>query len=220
MKKLLLFIYVLISSVSLAQVGIGTNNPTSTLDVNGDTRIRTIETQSGNPSFVLVTDIDGVIQKSPSSIFGVNGGSTDATRFIGGTISVTLFSTTNGALTNEKLINNGSGSYTMGTASYSSSRGGLVAVRGNGFRISNPSNGVFDIKFDTPFNEIYGVSSNIVDMYASGSTVPVTTRPGVRLLTNDNTQISYIDNYGFRVKTGGSNGSSSNRSFTFLVTGQ
>ncbi|MDL1912962.1 MAG: hypothetical protein FDW93_00300 [Bergeyella sp.] len=44
-------------------MGVNTNNPTSTLDVNGGVRVRKIDTFKNKPSFVLVPDSKGVISK-------------------------------------------------------------------------------------------------------------------------------------------------------------
>lgn len=43
MKKSILLAFTLVSTFSLAQIGINTNSPTKTLDVSGDMRIRTLD---------------------------------------------------------------------------------------------------------------------------------------------------------------------------------
>ena len=104
-----------------------------------------------------------------------------------------------------------------------------IKTKGNGYKISNPQQGVFDIEFEVALTEIYGISVNIVDSYgfnngnqgsANSSLNPIPTEPGSRLQTNDNSQVSFISNSMIRIKTGNSNGDLSNRSFTFLVTGK
>ncbi|WP_313376642.1 hypothetical protein [Chishuiella sp.] len=77
------------------------------------------------------------------------------------------------------------------------------------------------IKFNTALTNIYGISVNILASYGSKNTgTPDSTQPGTTLATNDNSQVSYISNSIIRIKTGNSVGALSNRSFTFLVTGQ
>lgn len=148
---------------------------------------------------------------------------TDATRFLGGTAYVKFNTNMDGTLANSKIIGGGAGvPYTLGSYAEVSSAGGINSIFGNGYTISNPSNGIFDIKFDTPMSEIYGLSVNILDAYGAGTTLidPNPNDPGVQLRTNDNTQVSFISNSILRVKTGNSGGNLSNRSFTFLITGK
>ncbi|WP_449399117.1 hypothetical protein [Chryseobacterium wanjuense] len=95
-----------------------------------------------------------------------------------------------------------------------------------GYTISNPSNGIFDILFNVPLTEIYGISINIVDAYGynggnQGGSIglgqsPDATVPGSILFTDDNAQVSFISDSILRVKTGNSAGTLSNRSFTFF----
>lgn len=148
----------------------------------------------------------------------------DATRFLGGTVYVYLNSSSvpSGGQTipDSKLIGGSTGqSYTIGTITGQSSKGGIMSLLGNGYTISNQSPGIFDIKFDVPLEEIYGISVNIYDTYGSGDT-PIESTPGTTLQTTDNTQVAFISNNIIRVKTGNASGSLSNRSFTFLVTGK
>lgn len=65
MEKLFLKISILLSSISFAQVGIGTVSPTETLDINGKIRIRDIEivNSTSQADSVLVTNNDGVIRR-------------------------------------------------------------------------------------------------------------------------------------------------------------
>lgn len=154
----------------------------------------------------------------------------DATRFLGGTIYVRFQSNSinNGSNFDDLIIGTlPDGKYQIGTATESPNRGGIVSVKGNGYTISNPSSGVFDIQFDVPFESIYGISTNILDAYGqpnSGVTTtgdyPVFDTPGGSLKTTDNTQVAFISNSIIRVKTGDQYGIFSNRPFTFLVTGQ
>lgn len=151
----------------------------------------------------------------------------DATRFLGGTVFVKLKSTTTSisTISLSRVINNGAGSYTMGNDTRANTAGGITELRGQGYTISNYAGGYFNIVFDVPFTEIYGVSTNIFDAYVSGGSieaglVPSPKNPGSRLDTRDNTQIVYMDNRGFRIKTGDDKGNPSNRPFTFLVIGR
>lgn len=50
-----------------AQVGINIDTPTNTLDVNGDVRIRTLTEQTTSPTYVLVPDDNGVVNKVSTS---------------------------------------------------------------------------------------------------------------------------------------------------------
>jgi hypothetical protein len=137
----------------------------------------------------------------------------DATRFIGGSIGVKFKQASGSTSTanNPAAIN---------------PLGGIDVTQGTGYTVSNPSNGIFVITFTTPFTQIFGASTNIYDTYGAGTgtitpgTGPDFSTPGTRLLTSDNTQISFINNTTIRVKTGDANGALDNRSFTFLVTGQ
>lgn len=61
-KNIFFFTFLLYSIFIQAQVGINTDNPTETLDVNGTVRIRkAIESLDDN--FLLTTNDDGVIKK-------------------------------------------------------------------------------------------------------------------------------------------------------------
>ncbi|MCW3161319.1 hypothetical protein [Chryseobacterium oryctis] len=156
--------------------------------------------------------------------------SSDATRFLGGTVYSRFGNKNNGTLDDSKIIGGGeSVSYSVGGISHTSTKGGINSLKGNGYTISNPKNGIFDIQFDTPMSEIYGISVNIVDSYgynsgnqggAGNNTTVNPSEPGSRLFTNDNSQVSFISDSIIRIKTGDSNGGLSNRSFTFLVTGK
>ena len=150
----------------------------------------------------------------------------DAKRFLGGTVYVRFQSqsVTDGSIFDDVIQG---GSYQIGTANATATRGGIVSIRGDGFKISNPRAGIFDIEFDTPFVTIYGISTNIIDAYGVGSEASTVTgkypdigAPGNTLKTTDNTQVSFISNTIIRVKTGDQYGNDSNRSFTFLVSGQ
>lgn len=66
MKKLKILIFIGLSQFALSQsgnVGINTTAPTSTLDVNGDARIRKIDSASSVPNYILTSNDNGVIQK-------------------------------------------------------------------------------------------------------------------------------------------------------------
>lgn len=151
--------------------------------------------------------------------------STDATRFLGGTVYAKFAQNTNGTLDNNFVI---IGIYNVGlnNTGITPTKGGINSIIGSGYRISNPSTGIYDIKFNTPYTQIYGISVNIVDAYgSSGSSVsagqnPDSTRAGSILRTTDNAQVSYLSNDIIRIKTGAADGALGNRPFTFLVTGR
>lgn len=63
MKANLLLLALGLFTNTYAQVGINTNSPTSSLDVNGDARIRQIDDVTESPSHLLTTDDDGNIKK-------------------------------------------------------------------------------------------------------------------------------------------------------------
>lgn len=64
MKKLLIFILILFSIKSLAQVGIGVSLPLEMLDINGNLKLRDINTLQNNEKYhTLVVDETGVIKK-------------------------------------------------------------------------------------------------------------------------------------------------------------
>lgn len=148
------------------------------------------------------------------------------TRFIGGTVYARFNSTTSGSpqLDSSKLIPS---SYSVGSITVNTpSKGGITMVYGEGYTIANPSNGVFDIKLNIPMDQVYGISTNILDAYGntasavSTNTYPQPSTYGSILNTKDNTQISYLSNSTIRIKTGDQNGAVANRPFTFLITGK
>lgn len=151
--------------------------------------------------------------------------STDATRFLGGTIYARFAQNSGGILPAGSII---TGNYSVGlnNTNLTPIAGGINSLIGSGYRISNPSNGIYDIKFDTTFTQIYGISVNIIDAYGSSGTGvsngqnPDPTRAGALLRTTDNAQVSFISNSIIRIKTGDQNGALANRPFTFLVTGK
>lgn len=146
----------------------------------------------------------------------------DASVLVGGVIYSKFNSTSNGTVSSDNLI---SSSYTLGGKSFTPNKGGIMSIKGSGYKISNPSGGIFDIQFDTPFTEIYGVSLNIIDVYGtstaqvSNGANPNPAVPGMPLVVTDNTQVSFISNSIIRVKTGNNTGALQNRSFSFLVAG-
>jgi hypothetical protein len=148
----------------------------------------------------------------------------DATRFLGGSVYVKLNQITGGTLSSSKVI---SEAYSVGlnNTNVSPTAGGIMSIIGEGYTISNPAVGIFDIKFNLPFTQIYGISTNILDAYGSSGNLttgqnPDPTRAGSLLLTTDNTQVSFISNSILRVKTGNGTGGLATRPFTFLVTGK
>ncbi|ANO49497.1 hypothetical protein Pf1_01252 [Flavobacterium columnare] len=73
MKNIIKTIIILVSNFSIAQVGIGTDTPTATLDVNGTTRIRTLNDGSNSTTYpyFVVADALGNLAKAdrPSKLF-------------------------------------------------------------------------------------------------------------------------------------------------------
>ena len=66
MIKLKALIFIGISQFAMSQSGkVGINNsiPTRTLDVNGDARIRTIDSVSTSPKYIVTSDENGVLRK-------------------------------------------------------------------------------------------------------------------------------------------------------------
>lgn len=186
-------------------------------------------TQAANPTTTKTIHVtkpgyyyyDGVVWRGFESEIEIVD---DATRFLGGTVYVyfnTLTVPSGGqTIPDSRVIGGASGqSYPVGTITEESSKGGIMSLLGNGYTISNESPGIFDIKFDVPLEEIYGISVNIYDAYGPSDT-PDPLTPGNTLKTTDNTQVAFISNSIIRVKTGNSLGQLANRSFTFLVTGQ
>ncbi|MGU3374687.1 hypothetical protein [Chryseobacterium sp. M5A1_1a] len=148
--------------------------------------------------------------------------SSDATRFLGGSVYTRFSNATAGnpQLDGARVIGGSNGNtYVMGTENFTSTKGGITTLKGNGYKISNPSMGVFDIELDTPMTEIYGISSNILDSYRAHS-YPIMHEYGQLLNFQDNTQIAFISNKIIRIKTGDQYGTLSNRSFTFLIIGK
>ena len=66
--KINLIIYILFCNLLFAQVGINTDNPTNTLDVNGTMRVRDISDNNTSP-YLLSTSSNGVIQKVDKNIY-------------------------------------------------------------------------------------------------------------------------------------------------------
>ncbi|XZF15968.1 hypothetical protein ACTHGU_07510 [Chitinophagaceae bacterium MMS25-I14] len=174
-----------------------------------------------------------------------------ATRFLGGTIIVpgdftsnqTLISNANwvnrtypDVVSCADNLNGGSSNGANVSITATSTAAGNIStpqnsvVKGNyygkGYTVTNPSTGVFDITFTTPFTTIFGLSCNIYDVYqnsvSSGNNEAGYNNNinGAQLATTDNTQIGFISNSRVRVKTGDNGGNPRNRSFTFVVIGQ
>lgn len=68
MKANLLFIALILFTNMYAQVGINTNSPTTSLDVNGDARIRQIDDVTESPNYLLTADDDGNIKKVETTV--------------------------------------------------------------------------------------------------------------------------------------------------------
>lgn len=157
-----------------------------------------------------------------------NSGTTTqgATVLVGGSIYSHFNQNTNGTLSTSNLIGGTAGSsYTVGTVSKTSAVGGMNGISGNGFTVSNPANGIYDIQFTSPFTTIYGVSVNVLDDYGTGGAVPDgqapdNTQPGTRLSVTDNTQIAFISNNIIEIKSGDNSGNLRNRSIAFVVSGK
>ncbi|MBP2619619.1 hypothetical protein [Chryseobacterium jejuense] len=69
MKRKFFFPFFLISQVVLSQVGINTSNPTKTLDINGDMRIRNVSSTNSDNIDFLVKDNAGNISSVSRSFF-------------------------------------------------------------------------------------------------------------------------------------------------------
>ncbi|MDC8103680.1 hypothetical protein MTQ00_03930 [Chryseobacterium sp. B21-037] len=66
MKKLKILIFISIMPFAYSQtgqVGINTTAPTATLDVNGNTRIRNVDSIASAPKYILTSDDNGIVQK-------------------------------------------------------------------------------------------------------------------------------------------------------------
>jgi hypothetical protein len=202
------------------QIGIGTNSPTNTLDINGELKIREIEEDDNNDNNILTITANGVVQKMNNEF---------ATNFLGGSVYVYYLNgspnevNVTPSISADKLIGGHEGvSYKITEEQSAVSRKyGLQYIQGEGYKVSNPSNGVVDIMFDQPFNEIYGVTVNIFDTYkGSQDDTAYENIVGTVLYPVDNAQISFVSNNIIRVKTGDSTGKLANRSFSFLVIGK
>ncbi|HEY4543124.1 MAG TPA: hypothetical protein VIG40_00635 [Tissierellaceae bacterium] len=217
------------------------NNNNRSIEISGFNNSQTINTGSTlNLTHKIILDSGEMVQLVRSSS-NANSGNTwyalysktkvidnsAATYFLGGTVYSKFASNSGGIMEDKRVIGGADGfTYEIGTVTEKSSKGGIYYLKGNGYKISNPRKGVFDITFDIPFTEIYGMSVNIVDSYGSGTgsispgVLPNPDSVGLPLRTNDNSQISFISNGKIRVKTGNQNGELANRSFAFLVTGK
>lgn len=83
MKQYLLLLPLLWNAFSYAQVGIGTDDPQATLDVNGNLMVRNVTTASSvnNPS-ILVLENNEIKKVEASSIIGGSGSVTNAVAFL------------------------------------------------------------------------------------------------------------------------------------------
>lgn len=194
------------------KIGIGTNTPTNSLDINGSLRIRDVpESKTSNNQILTITS-DGVIQKTNSN---------EATYFLGGTVYVIKNDSGDGnTVSNNGGLNNNLVASTLNVdgQTFTGQKGGIDSIKGQGYKVSNPLNGIFVIEFNTSFTTIYGVSLNLIDPYRSGSNTPDPDYAGSNLSVTDGTQIAYISNKNIIVKTGNNN--KRNRSFSFLVIGK
>jgi hypothetical protein len=203
--KYLLFLLIILSNDLLAQslTGINTISPKATLDINGNLIIRKVAL-GDSKNDVLTISKDGSIYKIPNEF--------QPPRILSGTIG-SVFGRANSATKTEK------------NQAAVDPIGGIAITKGLNYTISNPDNGYFVIIFDTPFTNIYSASISMVDSYGSKWGVigygeqPDLDSVGLRLYTNDNTQIAFINVNELHVKTGRENGQLQNRSFTFMVMG-
>lgn len=239
MKKiflLLLFIVPIFLLSQVGKVGVNSKSPTETLHVNGTLRIGNLpadgatnaisttaaggldatQSQTFTQSKMLVVDNNGVVGKADIPI---SASTTGPTKFISGILLNRYDSNSGGLLAPTKLIGGAAGvTYNIGTATGSSSIGGIENIIGTGYKVSQVQNGVFDIMFDTPFTQIYSLSANVYD--TGNGTTPVMNSPQDVLNTKDQLQISFISNSIIRIKTGNDTGAKSSRSFTFSVSGR
>lgn len=200
---------VLSADLQNRKVGIGTKSPTQTLDINGDLRIRDVRASTTSNNQVLTINSNGVVQK-----MNPHGSS----YFVGGSVYTKYLSNQSYSGFDTSRV---ASSVTIDGVNFQSSAGGMVYLKGNGYKISNSSNGIFVIKFDTPFEEIYGVSLNVIDAYTSSAVgdLPNYNFAGSNLNLGYNAQVSYVANDLIIVKTGQGN-SRENISFSFLITGK
>lgn len=70
MKHIYIIIFIFSSFFSFSQVGIGTTNPTTTLDIDGDLRVRSIPASTSTNDTPIVIDSDGYVKKSLRSSQG------------------------------------------------------------------------------------------------------------------------------------------------------
>ncbi|MCV9933003.1 hypothetical protein OIU80_11990 [Flavobacterium sp. LS1R47] len=203
--KYLLFLLIILSNDLLAQslTGINTISPKATLDINGNLIIRKVAL-GDSKNDVLTISKDGSIYKIPNEF--------QPPRILAGTIG-SIFGTNKDV---PKTEHNKAAVDPIG---------GIAITKGFNYTISNPQNGYFVIVFDTPFTNIYSASISMVDTYGSSWwSVSTGEKPdldsvGLRLYTNDNTQIAFINIKELHVKTGNDSGVLQNRSFTFMVMG-
>jgi len=200
------------------------------------------------------TAANGVATQWEVAVVGTVNPVTDATRFVGGSIIVPgAFAdpVSYGTIANANWVSQAAPAVvTTGAPSAISSDGSVISTTpntnnagaltagfgavgtngkgiyyGTGYTITNPSAGNFIITFSTPFGSIYGVTTNVYDVYqstASGTQVGGYNNniPGTVLNQLDNAQITYISNNSIRIRTGNRDGAWSNRSFTFVVIGK
>ncbi|MCT8338779.1 hypothetical protein MG296_01830 [Flavobacteriaceae bacterium TK19130] len=69
-NNILLLATLFIAFEMSAQVGINTSNPQTTLDVNGDLRVRTVQDNSATSDQYLVVDTDGYVRKTTFDLSG------------------------------------------------------------------------------------------------------------------------------------------------------
>lgn len=71
--KLIVFLIYLFPLTVYAQVGINTEKPTNSLDINGDLRIRETEISQSTDDATLVVDASGVVKRSITDLARVKG---------------------------------------------------------------------------------------------------------------------------------------------------
>ena len=204
------------------RIGILTTDPTNTVDINGNLRIRNVDNETNFDNETLVINSNGDVQKNNSSF---------ADRFVSGSVYVYYLNPSytepteinaNPPLSLNKIIGGKEGVLYDVTSSQTavSRRYGLQYIQGEGYKVSNPQSGIVDIMFDKPYTEVYGASVNIFDTYRSSGSNAYENIVGTSLYPTDNTQISFLSNRILRVKTSDAYGSLANRSFSFTIVGK
>jgi len=132
MKTNLLLFSLICTYAAFSQVGIGTLDPTASLDINGDVRIRTVNAESNldvAKDSILVVSRDGVVKSIPSKTVIEKGlPSTVKGTFSGsGAVNLTLASGSEIIPFNAVDFDTNN-EYDLGTATFTAKQDGIYAV--------------------------------------------------------------------------------------------